>query len=92
MFPKAVSTLNSPCALPFLSVFTTLNKAASVGPNQHSATRYSTNRARAVSSGVGARMKAAQAGAARRDPTAGTHARALGIVSGLEGLVNLSET
>lgn len=53
---------------PLLSFGTTLNIEATVGPNQHSAVRYSPSRQAAATAGSSARMNAAHRGAARRLP------------------------
>ena len=54
--------------IPLLFFGTTLNSEARVGPNQHSAVRYSPRRHRAAMAGSSARMKAAHRGAANKLP------------------------
>jgi hypothetical protein len=53
---------------PLLFFGTTLNNDARVGPNQHSAVRYSPSRHNAATAGSSARMKAAHSGAASKLP------------------------
>ena len=52
---------------------TTLKRDASVGPNQHSAVKYSPNRQAAATTGSSARTKAAHRGAARKLPEIGNY-------------------
>ena len=53
---------------PLLFFGTTLNNDARVGPNQHSAVKYSPSRHSAATAGSSARMKAAHSGAANKLP------------------------
>lgn len=64
---------NIPCVVPRRLTGTALYSDANVGPIQHSATRYSTNKLAAATDGLSANMNNDHAGIARRLPIAGTH-------------------
>ena len=70
--PTSVSVLKSPCAVPCAAGGAARWSAAIVGPNQHSAKRYSPKRKASESSSDGAVSVAAQKGIARSEPAAGT--------------------
>ena len=73
-FPTAPVRVNIPWAVPPMAGPTVDCKTLTVGPNQHSATKYSSaNHVMAVEKDPSECTDKYHAGAARSDPTTGTH-------------------